>query len=145
MTFHSSFGMLVEHREHGLERDLEHGRRFERPRHRRTRAVVEHAHLAEQVVGLHQRDDALASVDRVGDRDRQPTAQHEVERVGRIALVEQDVAADQVPFVTRRRDVAKRVGVRIGEEVGAGEDLFVGHDVRHGTTLRQRGACRNPR
>jgi hypothetical protein len=31
---------------------------------------------------------------------------------------------------------AQRGGEGIGEEVGAGEDLFMGHDIGHASTLR---------
>jgi hypothetical protein len=61
-------------------------------------AVVEHRHLAEQVARLHQRHHRLAVVDRVGDRDGEPTAGDDVERVGRVALFEQHVATDQLPL-----------------------------------------------
>ena len=82
---------------------------LDRPGHRRSRAAVEHRQLAEQVAGLHQRDHALAAVELVGDRDRDPTLQDEVDRVRRIACVEQDVAAYEVAFGAAGRDPFERV------------------------------------
>ena len=102
-------GLLAEQVEHGLERDRQHGRRLERTRHRRARPLVEHRHLAEQIAGLHQRHHGLAVVDRVGDRDGEPAADHDVERVGGVALAEQDVATDQVPLVPGAGDRAEHV------------------------------------
>jgi hypothetical protein len=117
-------------------RDRQHRRGLERPGHRRAGPVVEHAHLTEQVAGLHQRHDALATVDRIREGDGESAAQHEIQRLGRIALVEEHVASDQMQFVAGRGDTFRASG-GIGEEVGAGEGLFVSHDIGHGTTLRR--------
>jgi len=66
-------------------------------------------------------------VDRVGDRDRQPAAQDEVQRIGDVALMEQDVASDQVLLVTGGGDGAQYVEGGVGEEFGLGKKVFVSH------------------
>lgn len=62
------------------------------------RAVVEHGlHLAEQVAGVHQRHHGRGG--RSDWRWRWPAAaDHEVQRVGKIAFAEQDIAADEMQF-----------------------------------------------
>ena len=59
------------------------------------------------------------------------------ERLGRITLVEEHVATDQVQLMARRSDALQRVGRCVSEEVGAGKGVFVSHDFGHGTTLRR--------
>ena len=54
--------------------------------------MVEHAEFAKQVAGLHQRHDTLASVDRAGHRNRDPSVNHEIQGIGWIGLLEQHVA-----------------------------------------------------
>src|SRR5690606_34635 len=80
-------------------------------------------HLAEQVAGLHQRDDALPSVDRVGDGDGDAPVHHDVQRVGRIALGEEGVAAHEVPLGASLGQHVQRGVVGVGEEVGTREHV----------------------
>ena len=66
-------------------------------------------------------------VDRIRDRDGEPAAQHEVQRVGDVALVEQHVAADQVLLATGGCDGCQHLVRRIGEEFSLGKEVFVSH------------------
>ena len=50
-------------------------------------------------------------------------AGHDVEGVGRIALVEQHVAADELALGARGGERVEGGGVGVGEEVGVGEDV----------------------
>ena len=87
-------GMVLEQVPNRAVLEDQHLGRFERSTLGRARPPVEHAHLAEQVAGFHERHDALPAVERlVGDGH--PTAQDHVQGVGLLALVEEDVAAHQ--------------------------------------------------
>ena len=130
-------GLLVEHLQHAVVRDRQHGASARGPAPSPSAAARRACPSRRTGRRLHQRDDALAPVDRVGDGDRQPTAQHEIQRVRRVALVEEHVAADQVVLGPAGGHDASAFGIGVGEEVGAGEGLFVSHDIGHGTTLRR--------
>ena len=67
-------------------------------------------------------------------------ARHDVQGVGRVALLEQDVAANQLALDAGLGELLERRVVGLGEEVGVGQDLPVGqmivrHDREQGTTL----------
>jgi 2-C-methyl-D-erythritol 4-phosphate cytidylyltransferase len=66
-------------------------------------------------------------VDRVGNSDREPAAQYKVQRIGDVALMEQDIAADQVLFVTGGGNGAEDIEWGVGEEFGLREKIFVSH------------------
>src|SRR4051794_645783 len=110
-----------------FERNRQYRRWLQRPSHRRPRTSVEHRHLAEQIPRLHQRDHCLAMVDGIGDGDGEPAAQDEVQRVGDVALVEQDVPSDQVLLVTGSGDGGEHIEWGLGEEFGLRKKIFVSH------------------
>jgi 2-C-methyl-D-erythritol 4-phosphate cytidylyltransferase len=66
-------------------------------------------------------------IDGIGDGDSQPAAQDEMQGVGDVSLMEQDVATDQVLLVTRSGDVAQHIERGLGEEFGLRKKVFVSH------------------
>jgi 2-C-methyl-D-erythritol 4-phosphate cytidylyltransferase len=97
--------------------------------------MVEHRHLAEQIARGHQPDHRLAVVDRVGDRDRDATGQHDVEGIGLVALVEQDVAAHQLSLGGCLEHAEQFLTTRVGKEFGLGKDVVMSHGRPDGTTV----------
>ena len=130
--------MFVEHLDDRGVGHGEHSRRLQRPGHRRARPIVEQAELAEQVTLLHQGDHTLAAVDRIAQGDRQATRCHHVQGIGRITLVEQHVATDEVAFLAVAGERVEDLGRGVGEELGARQDVtegsgFVGHAASEGS------------
>ena len=130
VTFHSSRGLLVEH--------LAAPARTARPSTldgSSARAIAERGPSSSmpsspnRSPGSISADDALAPVDRVGDGDRDPAGRDDVERVGRIALVEQHVAADErrARAGRRRRSTAVVVGASAKKSVRRGRSRCVRH------------------
>ena len=66
-------------------------------------------------------------IDGIGDCNGQPTTQYEVQGVGDVAFVKQDVAADQVLLASGGGDGYQHLVRRIGEEFGLGKEVFVSH------------------
>ena len=139
-TPHSSSGRSLEQGAgRARSRDGQHLRRLEGPAFGRAGQAVEHAHLAEQVAGLHQGDDALAAVDRlVGDGDA--PAQHDEQRVGGSSPSLNRTSPRTRPARggAARRARSARPGVDPREELGGREEVFVGHGAGEGTTLARR-------
>lgn len=66
-------------------------------------------------------------VDRVGDRDREPAASDDVQGIGGVAFVEEDVAADEGLFVAAGSDCADHLGRRSCKEFRRCEQILVSH------------------
>ena len=125
--------LFVEHLSDRCVRDGEHAGRLERSRHRRARSVVEHPELAEQVARLHQRHDALAAVDRVGDGDGDPAPRHDVQRVGRVASLKRTSPRTSCAHGPAAASASSVAVVGVGEEIGGCQHVpeggvILGHD-----------------
>ena len=80
----------------GAVGDAQNFRRLERACKGATGATIEQCKVTEEVAGNHQRDDALPGVEwLVVDGDRNATREHDVQGIGGVAFVEQDIAADE--------------------------------------------------
>ena len=127
--------------EDGVQVELENAYRFEEcglimVHTRDDLEVVPEAVRVQQVVEFRVGHEAEGI--RIADdqADRQSSPQHEVQRVRRIPGAEQDVAADQMALAAAGCHGTQGLGSGVLEEVGAREDLFMGHDIGHATTLR---------
>ena len=136
-TPHRSSGRRSSSARAGAVTELQHLRRLQRPSLGRPGQAVQHAHLAEQVAVLHERDHALAPVEGlVGDGH--PPAQHDVQRVRRVAFVEQHVASHEAAGAGMAGQLGELLGAHPLEELGGREHVFVGHGAGEGTTLARR-------
>ena len=74
-------------------------------------------------------------IDGIGDRYGHPSADHEVDGIGDVALTEEDVASNEVKLAADGGELADHRRGRVGEEIGSSEKFFVSHVRPNGTTL----------
>ena len=129
VTFHSSRGSLSNISQHRPERDLDQHRSVRVPR-----AIAERGPSSSRPSSPNRSPGSISATTlsrrSIGfdDGDRNPAGRDEVERVGRVALVEQHVAADERPRQAGVGDHRQQWCGRVGEEGGASETLEVlGH------------------
>ena len=122
-------------------------RRLERSGPGGTQLRVEDWHLAKEIIGLHERHHRLSTVDGAV-RDGDPAADDDVEPVGLITLLEQDVAPTQITELRRRSNRCNVFGFEPSEEVRRRDETRVHHELPtlvwamlHGWLCRRPAAC----